>query len=64
MEAVEDLFREMGAEMEIKEVRKVGGEKKKGGETVWVKLGDEEQRRKVWERKKHLKGRRERVLEN
>lgn len=64
MEAVEELFREIGVEVEVKEVRKIGGEGKKGGETLWVRRGTRNREGRYGREKKHLKGRRERVLED
>ncbi|XP_036143369.1 golgin subfamily A member 6-like protein 7 [Monomorium pharaonis] len=63
-EAVEKVFREIGAEVTVKGVRRIGEGNKKGREMIWVKLESEEQRKEVWSRKKTLKGREERILED
>lgn len=41
----------------------MGGDKDKGREVVWVRLGNEVQKRKVMETKKKLRGKKERILE-
>ncbi|XP_036147203.1 histone-lysine N-methyltransferase, H3 lysine-79 specific-like [Monomorium pharaonis] len=63
-EAVEKVFREIGAEVTVKGVRRIGEGSKKGREMIWVKLESEEQRKEVWSKKKTLKGREERILED
>jgi len=52
-EAVEELMKIIGVKVDIGEVKRIGGEVGKGGESLWVKLGSEEQR-----------GRRERIMKD
>lgn len=63
-EAVEKMLRIMEARVKIKEIRKLGGEKDKRWEIILMKLENEEQRREVMLRKRNLRGRKERVLED
>lgn len=63
-EAVEEIMRDIGAEVEVEEVKRLGGNGKEGKEVVWVKLRDERQRREVMEKKRKLMGRKERILED
>ncbi|XP_011702471.1 PREDICTED: trichohyalin-like [Wasmannia auropunctata] len=63
-EAVEELMKRMGVEVEIREVKKMREEREKGEETVLVRLGKEEQRKEIMKSKKKLKGRKERVMED
>ena len=60
-DSIEKLLEEIGVEVEIKNTRKVGGTKVRGKGMVVVTLDNREQRRKVMEKKKKLKGRMERI---
>lgn len=62
-EAVEKILGEIGVEVKIEEVRRLGriGKEKEG--TVWVKLENLEQKKEVMEKKK-LKGRKERITDD
>lgn len=62
-EAVEEIIRAVGIKVEGMEIRRLGG-REKGRETVWVRLENEEQKREVMNRKRELKGREERILED
>ncbi|XP_011871904.1 PREDICTED: golgin subfamily A member 6-like protein 2 [Vollenhovia emeryi] len=63
-EKVEELMREIGVEVDILETKKIGEDREKGREMVWVKLRDEEQRGKILEKKSKLKGKKERIGED
>lgn len=63
-EAVKETFKRIKMRAEIEEVKRLGGDKDKGREVVWVRLGNEVQKRKVMEMKKKLRGRKERILED
>lgn len=65
-ERVEKILGEIGAKVEIEEVRRIGGvgEMGRDGEMVLVKLGNEEQKWEVMEKKKRLRGRKERITED
>ncbi|KAL6418378.1 hypothetical protein ACFW04_012164 [Cataglyphis niger] len=62
--AVEKLFESIEIKSEIEEVRKIVGGVEGGREMVVVKLKSEEQRTEVWNRKKLLKSRKERILDD
>ncbi|KAL6421352.1 hypothetical protein ACFW04_014689 [Cataglyphis niger] len=62
--AVEELFDSIGIKVEIEEVRKIGGSVEEGREMMVVRLKNEDQRREVWNKKKLLKDRKERILED
>ncbi|EFN90024.1 hypothetical protein EAI_06600 [Harpegnathos saltator] len=57
----EEVWRKLELELEMREVKRIGKEEKKGEGMVLVKLGSVEEKRKVMEAKKKLKGRRERI---
>jgi len=63
-EAVDDLMKEIGVVMKVKEVWKIAGDKKKGREIVEIKIEEEEKRREIWSKKKNLRGRKKRIHEN
>ncbi|KAL6416560.1 hypothetical protein ACFW04_013367 [Cataglyphis niger] len=62
--AVEELFDSIGIKAEIEEVRKIGGSVEEGREMMVVRLKNEDQKREIWNKKKLLKGRKERILED
>lgn len=49
-------MREIGARVNIKEVKKVGAGRGDKGEMVVVKLGNEDERKEIMEGKKKLRG--------
>lgn len=63
-EAVEEMLERIEMKAEIEQVKRLGGDKDKGRELVWVRLGNEAQKRKVMEKKSKLRGRKERILED
>lgn len=63
-EAVEEIMEVIGAKVMIEQIRRLGGNKERGTEMLWVKLGSEEQRREVMLRKRNLGSRRERITED
>ena len=63
-EAVEELLEGIGAKVEIQEVRRIKENIGRGTEMVCVKLGKEEQKKVVIEKKSGLRGRKERIMED
>lgn len=63
-ETVEEVIKEMKIEVDIEEVRRTGGKDKKGREMIVVRLKNEEQKRRIMERKRNLKDRKEWVEED
>lgn len=61
---MEETLEKIEMRAEIEEVKRLGGDKDKGRKVVWVRLGNEMQRRKVMEMKKKLRGRKERILKD
>lgn len=57
-------MRVIGVQVEVMEVKRVGGDKEEGRELVWVRLGSDEQRGQVMERKRRLMGKREVITED
>lgn len=51
-DAAEEIFKLVGVKVEIKEVRRVGEIREDGKEILLVKLGNEEQKWEVMEKKK------------
>ncbi|KAL6419185.1 hypothetical protein ACFW04_014058 [Cataglyphis niger] len=62
--AIKELSDSIRVKAEIVEVRKIGGGGEGGRKMVVVRLKSEEQRMEVWNRKKLLKGRKERILDD
>lgn len=60
-EAVE---KKIGGTVKVEEVRKIKENTEKGTECVWMKLEKEEEKRTIWEGKRNLKDRKERIVEN
>lgn len=58
-EAVKELLRKVGVDVEIEEIRRVGGGIKDRREMVLVKIAKEEQKKEVMRKKGSLKERRE-----
>lgn len=63
-EAVEEIFKLLEIKADIREIKGLGGEMGKGKKMLLIKLGCEEQRKEIWEKKNRLKGRKERILED
>lgn len=61
---VEELMSDIGVKVDIVETKKIGEDREKGREMVWVRLRDEEQRGEIFETKRRLKGRKERIGED
>ncbi|KAL6418757.1 hypothetical protein ACFW04_011804 [Cataglyphis niger] len=60
----EELFDNIGVKEEIEEVRKIGGGVEGGSKMMVVRLKNEDQRREIWNKKKLLKDRKEKILED
>jgi len=59
-EAVEEILKEIGVEVEVKEIWRISGDREKGREAVGVKIEEEGKRKEIWGKKKKLRGRKER----
>lgn len=55
------IMRAMRVEIQIEKMRKIRENKEKGEETLWIKLGKEEHKWEMIEKKRNLRGRRERI---
>jgi len=64
IEAVEELMNRIGVELKVREVWKITGEKEKGREMVGIKVEEGEKRREILEKKKKLRGRKKRIMED
>lgn len=62
--AVEEIMKLIGVKLKVEEVWKIADDKKKGKELVGVRVEKEETRREIWEKKKALKGRKKRIVED
>lgn len=62
-EAAEETLKEIGAKVKIDEVMKVKDGGERGTEIIWVKIENEEQK-EVMRRKKELREKKERILED
>lgn len=61
-EIVENLLGDIGAEVKVEEISRVGGGK---GKEIWlVRLENDDQKREVMRKKKILKGRKEKIMED
>lgn len=66
-EVIEGIIKDIGADVRVKEIKRLGGEKierEKDRKMVWLRLEDEEQRREVLKKKSRLRGRMERIMED
>ncbi|EFN85896.1 hypothetical protein EAI_12283 [Harpegnathos saltator] len=60
-EDVKEIWRRMELEVEMREMKRIGKGQKEGKGMVLAKLGSLEEKRKVIEAKKKLRGRREKI---
>jgi predicted MarR family transcription regulator len=62
----EKVLREIGTSVDVEEVKKVGGslKRERKWEMILVKLEKKKQRREVLEKRKRLKDRKERIMED
>jgi len=63
-EAVEEVLNVLEVRGNIEEVKRVGGDREQDREMVLVRLKIEEQRGEIMKRKRELKGRKERIMED
>jgi len=63
-EAVDELMKVIGVDTEIKEVWRVVAEKEKGKEMVGIRIENTEKRKEILEKRRNLRGRRERIMED
>lgn len=64
-EAVEEILRVIRVKVKVEEVRKIAGDRNKVGELIMVRFENEKNERKeVLEKKRLLKGRKERIMED
>lgn len=58
------MLKDIGANAKAEEMRRLRRNEEEGTETILVRLGNEEQRREAMEKKKRLKNRKEKIVEN
>lgn len=63
-EAVEEVLKILRVREDMEEIRRLGGEEERGGEMLLVKLKREEQKREIMRRKRELKDRGEKIMED
>lgn len=63
-EAVEEVMKVLRVKADMEEIRRLGGEEGRGGEMLLVKLKGKEQKREIMRRKRELRGRIEKILED
>lgn len=63
-EMVEGIITNIGMEVEVRKVKRLGGDKERRREMVMVKLGNEEQKKEVIKNKKKLKERKEKIIKD
>lgn len=63
-EVVEEMMKDIGMKVKIEEIRRLKGNEEGETEMIWVRLESEEQRREILEKKKNLKDRKERIVED
>lgn len=61
-EKLEELMKDIGVTLNIEEIKRIGKRREK--ETWWVRLGSEEQKMEVLRKKRGLKGRRKRIVDD
>lgn len=62
-EKLEKLIKDIGVTVNIEEIKRIG-KSRRGKEMWWVRLGSEEQKMEVLRKKRGLKGRRERIVDD
>lgn len=62
-EKLEELMKDIGITVNIEEIKRIG-KSRRGKEMWWVRLGSEEQKMEVLRKKRGLKGRRERIVDD
>lgn len=63
-EVVEEMMKDIGMKVKIEEIRRLKGNEEGETEMIWVRLESEKQRREILEKKKNLKDRKERIVED
>lgn len=63
-EVVKEMMKDIGMKVKIEEIRRLKGNEEGETEMIWVRLESEEQRREILEKKKNLKDRKERIVED
>lgn len=63
-EVIERIMKDIGADVRVKEIKRLGRDREKDRKMVWLRLEDEEQRREVLRKKSRLRGRKERIMED
>lgn len=56
MEEIKNIYREIGVDIEIEEIRKIKTRREEKGDMLIVKVRSEENKRKILENKRKLKG--------
>lgn len=51
-------MKDIGADVRVKKIKRLGGNREKDRKMVWLRLEDEEQRREVLRKKSRLRGER------
>lgn len=63
-EAVEGLLEKIGPKIRMEQIKRIGGTAEGGREMMVVKLGNEEQKWEVMGKKRNLKSKKERIMED
>jgi acetolactate synthase small subunit len=61
---MEEIAEVIDAKVNVKEVKKLTGDREEEREMALVRFKNEEQKREMWERKRELKERKERVMKD
>lgn len=58
------IIKIIGEEFKVEEVWRIAGDKEKGREMMEMRVEEKKKRRKIWGKKKTLRGRKERIMED
>lgn len=61
---LDEILTDIGMKAKIEEVQKIKGNIEIKTEWIWMKLENKKQKRDVWKKKKNLKGRKERIMDD
>jgi len=62
--AVKEILTEIEVKVEVKEVWRIAEDRKVRRKVIEMKVEEERKRREIWEKKRKLRGRKERILED
>lgn len=59
-----EIIKIIGGELKVEEVWRIAGDKEKGREMVEMRVEEKKKRKKIWGKKKTLRGKKKRIMED